>query len=127
MFLICTAQLSRDGDQSWHRGLSDAGVLGAEVTEPRGTTALPFRHGELLHVIQFIQYSLFYGAQYHKLWIYLKGLYNLYTYDIPDLWPHIGSGKTPKKRKNPFHRENIVKKPSGEQQRRIPLQGGQKE
>jgi len=44
-----------------------------------------------------IQFSLFYIAQYHKWLIFLRGLCNLYTYDIPDLWPHIGSGKTPKK------------------------------
>jgi len=31
--------------------------------------------------------------------------------DIPDLWPHIGSGTTPKKN---FHREKKGKKPSGE-------------
>jgi len=29
-------------------------------------------------------------------------LYNLYTYDIPVPGPHIGSGKTPKKKKIPF-------------------------
>jgi len=39
-----------------------------------------------------IQFSLFCIAQYHKLRTCLRGLYNLYTYDIPDLWPHIGSG-----------------------------------
>jgi len=44
-----------------------------------------------------VEFSLFCIAQYHKLRICLKGLYNLYTYDIPDLWPHIRSGKTPKK------------------------------
>jgi len=41
-----------------------------------------------------IQFSLFCIAHYHKLQICLRGHYNLYTYDIPDLWPHIGSGKT---------------------------------
>jgi len=30
-----------------------------------------------------IQFSVFYIAQYHKLRICLRGLYNLYTYDIP--------------------------------------------
>jgi len=34
--------------------------------------------------------SWFCIAQYHKLQMCLRGLYNLYTYDIPDLWPHIG-------------------------------------
>jgi len=29
-----------------------------------------------------IQFSFFYTAQYHKLQISLRGLYNLYTYDI---------------------------------------------
>jgi len=46
----------------------------------------------------------------------------LYTDDIPVPGPHIGSGKTPKKKKKPFHGEKW-KKPSGEQQRRIPLPG----
>jgi len=52
------------------------------------------KHKNYVNIIQFI---IFRGAQYHKLENYLRGLYNLYTYDIPDLWPHIGSGKTPKK------------------------------
>jgi len=52
------------------------------------------------------QFSLFFIARYQKLQIPLRGLYNLYTYDIPDLRPHIGSGKTPKKmRKKTFHEE----------------------
>jgi len=38
-----------------------------------------------------IQVSLFCIAWYHKLQICLKGLYNLYTYDIPVPGPHIGS------------------------------------
>jgi len=42
---------------------------------------------------------------HHKLKICLKGLFNLYTYNIPILWPHIESGETPKKSKKPFHRE----------------------
>jgi len=41
--------------------------------------------------------------------------------DVPDLWPQIGSGKTPKQ---PFTGKK-GKKHSGEQQRRIPLQDGQ--
>jgi len=49
-----------------------------------------------------IQFNLFCTAHSHKLQMFLRGLYNLYTYDIPDLWPHIGSGKTPKQ---PFDRE----------------------
>uniref|UniRef100_A0A8C3AZU8 EGF-like domain-containing protein n=1 Tax=Cyclopterus lumpus TaxID=8103 RepID=A0A8C3AZU8_CYCLU len=40
------------------------------------------------HSIQF-QFSLFCIAQYHKLQICLRGLYNLYTYDIPVPGPHI--------------------------------------
>jgi len=48
--------------------------------------------------------------------ICLKGLYNLYTYDILVPGPHIGS------RKNPFTGKK-GKKPSGELQRRIPLPG----
>uniref|UniRef100_A0A8C2ZT58 PLA2c domain-containing protein n=1 Tax=Cyclopterus lumpus TaxID=8103 RepID=A0A8C2ZT58_CYCLU len=42
----------------------------------------------------------------------LRGLYNLYTYDIPVPGPHIGSGKTPNKTEK-----------KREQQRRIPLPG----
>jgi len=42
-------------------------------------------------------FSLFCIAHYHKLLICPRGFYNLYTYSISDLWPHIGSGKTPKK------------------------------
>jgi len=67
-----------------------------------------------------IQFSLFCIAQYHKLQICLKGLYNLYTYDIPVPGPHIGSGKTYKN-----YTGKKGKKPSGEQQKRIPLQDGQ--
>jgi len=52
-------------------------------------------HFTCIHTL--LQSSLFSKAQYHKLQICLRGLYNLYTYDIPDLWPPIGSGKTPKK------------------------------
>jgi len=40
-----------------------------------------------------IQFSSFCIAHYHKLEICLRGLYNLYTYDIPDLWPQFGSEK----------------------------------
>jgi len=40
-----------------------------------------------------VQFNLVHRAQYHKSQIPLRGLYNPYTYDIPDLWPHIGSGK----------------------------------
>jgi len=42
-------------------------------------------------------------------------------YDIPVPGPHIGSGITPKKSKNSLSQGNKGKKPSGEQQRRIPL------
>jgi len=49
-----------------------------------------------------VQFNSVCRAKYHKLQIWLGGLYNLYTYDIPDLWPHIGSGKTPQKLKNAF-------------------------
>jgi len=53
-----------------------------------------------------IKFSLFCLAKYHKLRTPLRECYNLYSYDIPDLWPHIGSGKTPQeKKKHPF-REN---------------------
>jgi len=45
-------------------------------------------------VVYSIQIQLFLIAQYHKLQISLGGLYNLDTYHIPDLWPHVGSGKT---------------------------------
>jgi len=34
---------------------------------------------------------VYFRAQYHKLRICLRGLYNLYTYDIPVLGPHIRS------------------------------------
>jgi len=33
---------------------------------------------------QNTQFTLFCKTQYHKLQICLKGLYNLYTYNIPD-------------------------------------------
>jgi len=45
----------------------------------------------------YLYFTLFYIAQHHKLQISLKGLYSLYTYDIPVSEPHIGSGKTLKK------------------------------
>jgi len=44
-----------------------------------------------------VQSSLICIAQYHEIQICLRGLYNLYTEGIPDLWPHIRSGKTPKR------------------------------
>jgi len=37
-----------------------------------------------------IYFSLFCTAQYHRLQICLRGLYNLYTYHIPVPGPHIG-------------------------------------
>jgi len=46
--------------------------------------------GLTFNSIQFILYSPL--SQ-----ICLRGLYSLYTYDIPDLWPHIGSGKNSQK------------------------------
>jgi len=52
-----------------------------------------------INSIQFILYK----AHFRNLQICLRGLYNASTYDIPDLWPHIGSGKTPRKMgENPF-------------------------
>jgi len=45
------------------------------------------------HVSGSLQFHLFCIAQNHKLLICLRGLYNLYTYVIPDLWPHTRSGK----------------------------------
>jgi len=53
------------------------------------------------------QFTSFCVAQYHKLQIRLRGLYNLDTYFyILDLWPHIGSGRTPPKiEKKLFHGE----------------------
>jgi len=52
-----------------------------------------------------------------------RGLYNLYTYDIPNLGPHIGSGKFPQKVKKKTFMGKKGRKPSGEQQRRIPILG----
>jgi len=54
-----------------------------------------------------IQFSLFCTARYKKLQIPLRGLYNLYTYDYPDLWPQ---EKLPiiKNNKN-FHRGKKVR------------------
>jgi len=46
-----------------------------------------------------IQFSLFCIAHYHKLQMCLLGLYNLYTYNIPVPEPHIGSEKTPPKKR----------------------------
>jgi len=63
-----------------------------------------------LIIIILIQFSLFYKAQYHKFWMCLRGLYNLYTYDIPVPGPHIGSRKTPKK----FHREKYFRRATEE-------------
>jgi len=60
------------------------------------------RRGHVSHGgrCKMIQFKLFCIAHYHKMQVCLRGLYSLYTYDIPDLWPHIGSGKTlPKNRK----------------------------
>jgi len=51
------------------------------------------------------QFSLFWIAQCHKLRISLRGLYNLYTYDLPLPGPHMGSRKTPKNEKKPFQGE----------------------
>jgi len=69
----------------------------------------------VIYLIQFILYR-------PELHIFLRGLYNLYTYDIPVPGPHLGSGKTPKNKTKTFTKEKM-KKPSGEQQRRIPLPG----
>jgi len=70
-----------------------------------------------------IQFSLFCIAQYHKLQICLRGLYNLDTYHIPVPGPHIRTNSQEIEKK-PFTGKK-GKKPSGEQQRRIPLQDGQ--
>jgi len=44
-----------------------------------------------------------------KWQIILRGLYSMYTYDIPDLWPHIRSGKnTPESRKDNVSRGTQV-------------------
>jgi len=70
-----------------------------DETEKEEMQQLDARHS-LIIIAGFkslIQFSLFYFAQYHKLGICLRGLYSLYTYDIPDLWPHIRSGTTPQK------------------------------
>jgi len=61
---------------------SKAGEEGALHTRPRV-------------ILNKIQFSLFYEAQYHKLRICLSRLNNLYTDDIPDLWPRIRSEKKP--------------------------------
>jgi len=53
----------------------------------------------------------------------LRGLYNLYTYDVPVPGPHIGSGKTPQEIEKKCFTEKRGKKPSGEQLRRIPRPG----
>jgi len=83
-------------------------------------------HKSLQVCVDSIQFSLFCLAQYKKFWICLKGLFNLYTYDIPDLWPHIGSSKTPKNKEKTLSGGKNGRKLWGEQQRRIPLQDGQK-
>jgi len=60
---------------------------------------------------------LFDTAQYHKLQTPLGGLYNLYADDIPDLWPHIGAGKSHKKyRKKPFKSEETFRRAAEEDQ-----------
>jgi len=51
----------------------------------RGPGCLPDRKSRWFNSVQFILYS-----QYHKLQICLRGLYNLYTYNTPDLWPLVG-------------------------------------
>jgi len=72
-----------------------------------------------------IQFSLFCIATYHKLQIWLSGLYSLYTYGISVPGPHIGSGETPeKKKKKKLSQGKKGKKRPGEQQRRIPLEDG---
>jgi len=59
----------------------------------------------VLHSWDIQLYSVYFiFTQYHKLQTPLRGLYSPYTYDLPDLWPHLGSGTTLK---------NIEKKPSG--------------
>jgi len=45
-----------------------------------------------------IQFILYRPTSQICLWV----LYNLHTYDIPVPGPHIGSGKTPKKKIKPF-------------------------
>jgi len=44
-------------------------------------------------------------AQNHKLQIYLRGLYNLYTYDILLPRPHIEKGKTPQRNEKKHSRQ----------------------
>jgi len=70
---------------------------------------------ELTSSIQFICI-----AHFHKLQICRSALQSVHV-DIPVPEPHIGSGKNPKQ---PFTGKK-GKKPSGEQQRRIPLKDGQ--
>jgi len=60
-----------------------------------------------IHILYiYIQFGLFYLAQHHKLQIRLKGIYNLYSYDILVPGPHIGSGKnlSREKREETFSR-----------------------
>jgi len=59
----------------------------------------------------YFQFCLFYTAQYDKLWIILCGLYNLYTFDIPDLWPHIRKNFQEIEEKKLYGKK--VKNPSG--------------
>jgi len=63
-----------------------------------------------IDIFSMHSFSLFYIAQYHKLRIWLSGLCNLYARDIPDLWPHIGSGKTPEKIEKKLLQGEKVKK-----------------
>jgi len=64
-----------------------------------------------------IQFSIFCIAQDHNLQICHKELYNLYTYDLIS-----DQEKNPRNRKNAFMGKK-GKKPSEEQQRRIPFPG----
>jgi len=50
-----------------------------------------------IYINQFVFYS-------PTLQICPKGLYNLYSYDIPVPGPHIGSAKTPEKREETIRR-----------------------
>jgi len=65
-------------------------------------------------------------AQYHQLHICLRGLYNLYTYNICPRTSHRIRNNSQEIEEKTFTGKK-GKKPSGEQQRKIPLQDGQKQ
>jgi len=75
----------------------------------------------MMDLVLSIQLSVFVYSP--KSQIGHRGLKHLYTYDIPDLWPQIRSGKTPPQKKKNNTQGKKGNTLSGEQQRRIPLPG----